>query len=67
MSRTEHVFELIKLRPGITGPEIAKECGVTVNFLSYPLAKGVKTKRITRRRVLSERYPNIGQWAYFPA
>lgn len=66
MNRTEQVFELICARPGITGPEIAKQCGVTVNFLSYPLAKGVKLKKFTRRRVPSQRYPNIGQWAYFP-
>lgn len=57
---------MIKAEPGITGPGLASKLGMTVGAINYPLNTAIKRKEVVRRRVPSERYPNIGQWSYFP-
>lgn len=59
------VFNHIKQNPGVTLTELKSalpEVKVS-NFLSHL----VKTKKLTRRKVPSKQFPNMGVWSYYVA
>lgn len=63
MTDEEKLLALVAQYPGKTPPELSALLGKKSNT---GLGRAIYLGRLTRKRVKSERFPNVGSWAYYP-